>query len=188
MKQTKLLWLCNIRFFKEGMLLLMPLDSLELTDSVTVTFEMPKNDLKHKTFIHGQKDDPILCPVKQWAHLVNWIWTYLGTWRILQSVRFDTMTDVNRSHCPATIGSASLGFEPEEIGTHSFCSGATMDMYRAGVPVYTIMLIGRWSSDAFLHYIWKQVEQFLKDIAQKMLMHLSFWTIPWICLTTTISF
>ena len=71
----------------------------------------------------------------------------------------------------ATIGSARLGFEPDEIGTHSLCSGAAMEMYLAGVPVYTIMLIGRWYSDAFLHYIRQQVEQFLKDVAQKMLMH-----------------
>jgi hypothetical protein len=60
----------------------------------------------------------------------------------------------------ATIGSAQLGFELEEIGTHSLRSGAAMEMYLAGVPVYTIMLIGRWSSDAFLRYIRRQVEQF----------------------------
>jgi hypothetical protein len=40
------------------------------------------------------------------------------------------------------------------------------------------MLIGRWSSDDFLHYIRKQVEQFSKVVAKKMLMHRSFWTIP----------
>jgi hypothetical protein len=49
-----------------------------------------------------------------------------------------------------------------------------MEMYLAGVPVYTIMLIGRWSSNAFLHYIQKQVEQFLKDVAKKMLTHQLF--------------
>jgi hypothetical protein len=53
-----------------------------------------------------------------------------------------------------------------------------MEMYLTGVSVFTIMLIGRWSSDAFLHYIRRQVEQFLKDVAQKMLTHRSFRTIP----------
>ena len=53
-----------------------------------------------------------------------------------------------------------------------------MEMYLMGVPVYTIMLIGRWSSNAFLHSIWKQVEQFSKDVAQKMLTYRSFCTIP----------
>jgi hypothetical protein len=46
-----------------------------------------------------------------------------------------------------------------------------MEMYLAGVPVYTIILIGRWQSGAFLRYIQKQVEQFLQDIAKKMLTH-----------------
>ncbi len=47
-----------------------------------------------------------------------------------------------------------------------------MEMYLAGVPVYTIMLIGRWLSNAFLRYIRKQVEQFLRHVAKQMLM---FW-------------
>jgi hypothetical protein len=67
------------------------------------------------------------------------------------------------------IGSACLSFEPKEIGPHSLCLGAAIEMYLAGVPVYTIMLIGRWSSDAFLRYIQKQVEQFLRHVTKQML-------------------
>jgi hypothetical protein len=36
----------------------------------------------------------------------------------------------------------------------------------AGVPVYTIMLSGRWSSDAFLVYLRTQVMQFTQRISQ----------------------
>ncbi len=78
----------------------------------------------------------------------------------------------------APIGGARLGFEPSKVGTHSLCLGVAMEMYLAGVPVYTIMLIGRWLSNAFLSYIQKQVEQFLQDVAKKMLMHQLFRTIP----------
>ncbi len=53
-----------------------------------------------------------------------------------------------------------------------------MEMYLAGVPVYTIMIIGRWLSDAFLRYILKQVEQFLCHVAKQMLTFKSFRTIP----------
>jgi hypothetical protein len=53
-----------------------------------------------------------------------------------------------------------------------------MEMYLAGVPVYTIMLIGRWSSNAFLRYIRKQVKQFLQKVAKKMQTHQSFRMIP----------
>ncbi len=49
-----------------------------------------------------------------------------------------------------------------------------MEMYHAGVPVYTIMLIGRWSSDAFLQYIRKQVEQLSQNVAKQMLTFSSF--------------
>jgi hypothetical protein len=142
---------------------------------------MQKNNQKHKTVIQGWTDDPILCPVKQWACLVNQIWTYPGTtedtsvctvWRHDRCNQI-TSHQVITTLCAAcaTIGSACLGFKPDEIGTHSLHSGAAMEIYLAGVPVYTIMLIGRWSSDAFLHYIRRQVEQFLKDVAQKMLTH-----------------
>ena len=79
MKLTKLLCLRNIRLFKDGRLLSTPSDDLEFADSVAVTFEMQKNKMKHETIIHGRTDDPVLCPVKQWARLVNRIWSYQGT-------------------------------------------------------------------------------------------------------------
>jgi hypothetical protein len=78
----------------------------------------------------------------------------------------------------ASVSSGQLGFEPHEMRTHSLRSGAAMEMYLASVPVYTIMLIGRWSSDAFLQYICKQVEQFSKDVSKQMIKFHSFRTIP----------
>jgi hypothetical protein len=57
-------------------------------------------------------------------------------------------------------------------------SGAAMEMYLGEIPVYTIMLIGRWSSDAFLRYIRKQVEQFSRNVSKKMLTFRSFCHIP----------
>jgi hypothetical protein len=54
-----------------------------------------------------------------------------------------------------------------EIGTRSIRSGAAMVMYLAGVPVFSIMLIGIWSSTAFLRYIRKQIQEFLQGISSK---------------------
>ena len=62
-----------------------------------------------------------------------------------------------------------LGFEPSKIGTHFLHSDAVMEMYLAVVPVYTITLISKRSSKAFLCYIWKQGNQFSYDVAKKML-------------------
>ena len=53
-----------------------------------------------------------------------------------------------------------------------------MMMYLAKTPVYTIMMQGRWHSNAFLTYIEKQVLKFAKDVSKKMLTHNTFFNIP----------
>jgi hypothetical protein len=53
-----------------------------------------------------------------------------------------------------------------------------MGEYLAGIPVFTIMLLGCWSSDAFLRYIRKQVKEFSTGISQKMITHEHFFTVP----------
>jgi hypothetical protein len=65
--------------------------------------------------------------------------------------------------------SESLNIKADECGLHSLRSSAAMAMYLNGIPVYTIMLLGRWSSDAFLRYIRKQVTEFSKGVARKMI-------------------
>jgi hypothetical protein len=68
-----------------------------------------------------------------------------------------------------TIGETKLGILRSEIGTKSIRSGAAIAMYLSGVPVFSIMLIRRWSSTAFLKYIQKQVQEFLQGISLKMI-------------------
>jgi hypothetical protein len=76
-----------------------------------------------------------------------------------------------------SIGPEVLGFSADQIGLHSARSGAAMAMYLAGVPVFTIMLLGRWSSDAFLRYIRKQVKEFSRGISSQMIQNENFFTI-----------
>ena len=71
-----------------------------------------------------------------------------------------------------------LGFLTEEVGTHSNHSGGAMVMFLAGTPVYMIMLMGRWSSEAFMQYIRKQVLSLSHGIAAKMLTYEQFYTVP----------
>ena len=159
-------------------------NNLESLDSMAITFEMQKNDEKHDTIIHGQTDDSVLCHILQWACLVNRIWTCprasldTSVCTVWQNDCIDYLTSKNvlqhlQSAC-ATIGSACLSFEPHKLGTHSLPTGAAMDMYLSEVLVYIIMLQGRWSSNAFLCYIWKQIEQFSRNVVKKML---TFWVI-----------
>ena len=53
-----------------------------------------------------------------------------------------------------------------------------MAMYLGGVPVFAIMMIGRWSSDAFMKYIRKQIEQFTFDVSSRMLTTQHFRHVP----------
>jgi hypothetical protein len=86
---------------------------------------------------------------------------------------------LKRLHAATTsIGPDTLGFTAKEIGLHSARSGAAMAMYLAGVPVFTIMMLGRWSSDAFLRYNRKQVKEFSTGISTKMIQNENFFTVP----------
>ena len=53
-----------------------------------------------------------------------------------------------------------------------------MMMYLSKTPVYTIMMTGRWSSNAFLCYIEKQVLEFSKGLSAKMLKFNTWFNVP----------
>jgi hypothetical protein len=52
-----------------------------------------------------------------------------------------------------------------------------MAMYLSGVPAFTIMLIGRWASDAFLKYIRRQVQEFSAGISTRMISTEEFFSV-----------
>ncbi len=96
---------------------------------------------------------------------------------IIEHVTSNHVIDALRDAVGA-IGEARLGFKKEDVGTHSIRLGAAMAMYLVECPVFMVMLIGRWSSDAFLCYIRKQVMEFSQNIAKKMLSCQNFGHIP----------
>ncbi len=67
------------------------------------------------------------------------------------------------------IGEHWLGITKKKIGTNLIKLGAAMAMYLGECAIFTIMLISRWSSNAFLRYICKQVMEFSQILARKML-------------------
>jgi hypothetical protein len=62
-----------------------------------------------------------------------------------------------------SIGPYVLGFTVDQIGLYSARSGAAMAIYLAGVPVFMIILLGRWCSGAFLRYIKKKSKNSVRD-------------------------
>jgi len=77
-----------------------------------------------------------------------------------------------------TLGQSVLVFSADEVGAHSNHSGGAMGMFLSGTLVYTIMLRGRWSSDAFMRYICTQGLSLSHGIAAKMLTYELVFTVP----------
>ena len=67
-----------------------------------------------------------------------------------------------------------FGYRPAEIGTHSIRSGAAMALFLAQTSVLKIMILGRWSSAAFLRYIRPQVMGWTAGMATAMLTNPDF--------------
>jgi hypothetical protein len=161
---------------------------LHLADGVSITFTFQKNDERDATVTQHRTRDPELCPVLLWSAIIKRILSYpstdidspINTYRVRGELKEITSKMILQrlravvSH----IGEAELGFKTHEIGTHSIRSGAAMAMYLTGVPVFTIMLLGRWSSDAFLCYIRRQVQEFSSGVSSRMIASANFFTIP----------
>jgi hypothetical protein len=195
-RRTKLLCVRNIRFFdKFNRDISSDLDQLTEAVTVSITFEFQKKDVRDETVSHQKSFDKInggeMCPVRAAAEIIKRIHSY--------NIPRDKVKDTPINYVEvkgkcftipssfillkirqavSNLGYEKLGFHPEEVGTHSNRSGGAMGMFLAGTPVYTIMLMGRWSSDAFMRYIRKQVLSLSHGIATKMLTFEEFYTVP----------
>jgi hypothetical protein len=115
---------------------------------------------------------PILCPTTNFGRAV--VRVLLGCpdappTTLLCPITSDdgatsTLTDqftleLIRSTCAMFGGKPAFGFHPNEVGNRSLRSGATMALFLKDHSTAKIsMILGRWSSDAFLVYIRPQVQ------------------------------
>jgi len=123
--------------------------------------------------------DAVLCPVRAWAAITARVLAYptatfdtpvnaiLLAGRLQYATAHAMLQHLRRG--AAHFGPQLLGYAPDELGTHSIRAGAAMAMYLAGVPVFVIMLVGRWASDSFLRYIRCQVAAFTNGVSERML-------------------
>jgi hypothetical protein len=131
-----------------------------VADNVAITFKTQKNRCKFDTFTQWVTADNTLCPIKQWAALIQRICAYPGAndntnistvWHHGKAHHVTSKDITNALRDGITVfGSDKLRIAPCKIGMHSICSGAAMAMYLGGVPVFAIKIIGRWSSDSFM--------------------------------------
>jgi hypothetical protein len=188
--RTKTLTLADIHFYHNRRLVLHNDPELHLADTVSITFCYQKRDQRDGTITQHCTLDSTLCPVKAWAYTVRRLLRQPG---VQPSTTVDTFIDPSTGNISwftaagllalfranvRSMGQETLGFPAEHIGTHSNHSAAAMAMYLNGIPTYTIMHIGRWSSDAFLLYIRKQVQEFSRGVSSCMINTSSFYTIP----------
>jgi hypothetical protein len=75
-RKTKILCLRNIRFFKGKRLLKHSDPLLHLADTISITFEYQKWDIKNDIITHHKTVDPLLCPVKIWSRIIRRITAY----------------------------------------------------------------------------------------------------------------
>ena len=73
---------------------------------------------------------------------------------------------------------SGLGFTGKDVGTHSIRSSFAMALYLSKRAISTIMLLGRWCSDAFLLYVRRQVQEFSAGVSADMVSQDTFFTIP----------
>ncbi len=183
-RQTKQLCLRNIAFIKDGKILNNSSTNLNSADCIAITFEQQKNNRKADTVTQWKTNDVNLCPVKIWMSIVKRIRSYKGTnpnssvslakhGNKIISITSEMIVNLIRDGIVA-IGETKHGINQSEIGSKSIRSGAAMAMYLAGTPVFSIMLVGRWPSTAFLKYIRKQVQEFSHGISSKMIEIQSF--------------
>jgi hypothetical protein len=187
-RKTKLLTIKNINFYRGNHHLTHSDPLLHMSNCVSITFEQKKRETKNDIITQHRSSNALLCPVKIWSRIIHRLTSYPSS---NPDTPVKTFTHDNSSiHrfsakkllsclCLAatTLGPDKLGFTPNHLGLHSARSGAAMAMYLAGVPVFTIMLLGCWSSDAFLWYIRKQIKEFSSGISELMIRHDNFFTI-----------
>jgi hypothetical protein len=114
--------------------------------------------------------DPLLCPVIRYATLIQHIYrtvpnasgsTTINNIRTggdrMGLITNSYVLTILRNTCYTFGGKTQFGFDPHEIGHKSVKSGAAMALFINDILTAKIMILGRWSSDAFLVCIRPQV-------------------------------
>ena len=175
-RKTIILVVSGIRFFKNNVEIKNKKDTVtQFADTVSITFIFQKNKKKNVT-ITQPKSGKQLCPVKIWSSITHRILSYKGTTEktsvnaVMIGKKLHYITrDEMFNHLRHTVDNMTgLGFTGKDVGTHSIRSSLAMALYLKRRPISTIMLLGRWSSDAFLLYIRRQVQEFSKGVSTNM--------------------
>ena len=155
-----------------------PITSPEIHDaaSVSITFRDQKNGKKMAVRTQNRTSCEILCPVRRWASIVHRLVARFGDKPNTPINRVATSRRLLRSkqmldfiRLTAKKMGPMAGYAPEEVGCHSIRSGAAMCLILGGAATHKVMLVGRWSSDAFIAYIRPQIDAFTSGLSEIMI-------------------
>ena len=163
---------------------------LQQAEYVTIVFEDQKNGKKMDARTQRRSGHKFLCPVLRWGSAVQRIVATIPDWNeqtTLCSFALDGETleignafvrKLLRHTCYIFGGFKTFGFHPHEIGNKSIRSGAAMSLFLMDHSPAKIMILGRWSSDAFLVYIRPQVLEWTHNMSCDMIHLDSFFDAP----------
>ena len=163
---------------------------IALAAHVTLRFADQKNRDKNARRTQKRTEDPVLCPVRRSASLIERIRrlvpnfvgsttinTYVHKARkglVALQLASGFLRSQLRHTCSSLGGKNVFGFDSTEIGTKSIRSGAAMGLFLANHSTERIMLMGRWLSQAFLAYIRPQVIEWTNNMSRDMIRLNSF--------------
>ena len=175
-QKTRILCLENLKFFKNYI----EINSISLiheADFIQITFISQKTKLKHQSIIQHKSHDSF-CPVLIWEAIKKRILSCPNTSEkskvntILLHGRLREITSEEiRNHLRRhilIIDPLQHHFKSSKIGTHSIRTSFANIMHSVGIAKVTVMMLGRWASDAYLRYIRHNLADFSKDISAQM--------------------
>ena len=159
---------------------------IQRTEFVTVFFEDQKNGKKMDARTQRRTGHRILCPAQRLARAVRRVVTTVPTFtkdtplcslflgKHVSFINSKFTRDLLRYTCRIFGGQETFGFHHQEIGNRSIRSGAAMALFLNNHSSAKIMILGRWSSDAFLVYIRPQVLEWTNNMSIDMIHFDSF--------------
>ena len=155
-----------------------PLATLLTATEATIRIPDQKNGVKGQC-VHAQCTNSNLSPVKSLARRVHHIMSngkpcttpiYYYQNPLYTTWQQVTANDISKAIklAAGAIGLFNLGYEPEDVSSHSLRAGGAMAMHINDVDVVTIRKMGRWKSDTFLMYIHEQISAFAAGVSIKM--------------------
>jgi hypothetical protein len=188
--QTKTLELRDIVFRDQSRRVLLHTDDSLLTraEFVTVTWRNQKNGKRMDSRTQRRTLDRLLCPANRLGRAVQRVLhsvpnatphtllcaLYNSTTQQTTHLQDEFTLNLLRSTCAMFGGKSTFGFQPHEIGNRSIRSGAAMALFLKDHSTAKIMILGRWSSDAFLAYIRPQVLEWTNNMSRDMISFDSF--------------